>query len=757
MKLDNEFELFFNLSSDLMCVAGEDGYFKHLNLAWTRTLGWAEAELLASPLASFIHPDDVDSTFKEVARQLSGESTEAFVNRYRCKDGSYRWLEWMAAPAKSGNLFASARDITDRILAESEMRETEERFRVALMSSSTVAATMDLALRYTWIFNPVSGFSSDAVIGKRDQELLPPEVAAELTKFKQGILDTGVGDQQEFLIDTPDGAIILDINCQPLRNPDGEIVGLTIAAPDVTERKKVEEDRFKNQERIQQAQQLTGLGYYEKKVTGECLYWSDEMYEIFGIDKNTSNIRDIDILELVHPDDRPIVSQVIDLTTAGKNSSRIEFRIVRPDGGIRHVSTLRKPVTDAFGGITKIIGTILDVTELKSSEAQLLQAQKMEAVGQLSTGIAHDFNNLLMAALGNMEIIDDEIDDLNLKEHAASAKRAILRGADLTKRLLAFSRKQKLEPELSDIGNLVSGLRVIFRRTLSENIDIEWHISSDLWPTMIDRHQLENSILNLVLNARDAMRAGGTLTIKCENLTIKDDEINDHFGADAGDYVGITVADTGIGIPETELEKIIEPFYTTKGVGEGSGLGLSMVYGFVRQSEGFIDIKSKPNAGTMVSLYLRRASSVDDVADIHFQQKSDIKPGNGETILVIEDEAEVREITIKHLRKLSYKVIDGGDGKKILEGCDRDRCDFCAELNMVLSDIILPNRTSGPELIQRISRCNPKAKVVLMTGYSKKDISPLTDEELNFQVLGKPFTKDELARKVSDVLTGGGD
>jgi PAS domain S-box-containing protein len=294
------------------------------------------------------------------------------------------------------------------------------------------------------------------------------------------------------------------------------------------------------------------------------------------------------------------------------------------------------------GGKRCFIGVARDISLRKETEAQLQQAQKMEAVGQLTGGVAHDFNNLLAVILGNTELLENELGDNPL---LATIDRAATRGAELTQRLLTFARQQALQPQSIDLMELIPGLHDLFHRTLGEPVKISMDVPEGIWPVTADPGQLENALLNLAINARDAMPEGGTLEISCENVQLHD---NDKVAA--GDYVQIAVRDSGSGMPEDVLEHAFEPFYTTKDVGEGSGLGLSMVYGFARQSGGDATIESKPGAGTEVKLLLPR-SEVTNMSDEPLRGK-DRKRGQGEAILVLEDDPDVRSFAVAALEGL---------------------------------------------------------------------------------------------------------
>lgn len=497
----------------------------------------------------------------------------------------------------------------------------------------------------------------------------------------------------------------------------------------------------------------SGVGMTISKPDGRFITANEAFCKFIGYSK--AELEELSIQDITHPDDIHLTYNVRKTRFENKlQFGEIEKRYITKSGETVWGRLNRTLIKKSDGAIRYTVGQVQDITKRKQTEKQLYQSQKMEAIGQLSSGIAHDFNNLLMAALGNIEVIEDQADNPELKDHAAVAKNAVLRGAELTKRLLAFSRQQTLEPELTEVGDLIKSLIVIFRRTLSEIINVNWEVPTDLWPVMIDHSQLESSLLNLVLNSRDAMLAGGTLTIGCKNAVITPvDQINKPE-LKAGEYVVIWVEDTGMGIQKDHLDKIIDPFFTTKGVGEGSGLGLSMVYGFVRQSGGFVDIESEPGIGTRVTLYLPREETVSSAVDVTAPPATKTPMGNGEKILVIEDEVDVRRITIKHLTKLGYQVLDGGDGRQLIDFCDNNSC---TEYDLIVSDVVLSDTTSGPELIEMIQKCNQSAKALLITGYADPEmIRPGSDLPAH-PILAKPFTYDELARKVFEILNSDDD
>ncbi len=392
-----------------------------------------------------------------------------------------------------------------------------------------------------------------------------------------------------------------------------------------------------------------------------------------------------------------------------------------------------------------------DVTEQKHREEQLHHALKMEAVGQLTGGIAHDFNNILSAVLGNLELLQQKLSaDQNLLKHISRSKVSVLRGAELTRRLLAFSRKQNLDPKPVYLNELIAGMYDLLTRSLGEHIAVENFSAEDLWSVRVDINQMENAILNLSINARDAMLAGGDLTIECENLSAAEFAKLNLADAVSGEYVCIKISDTGHGISPDNLERVFEPFFTTKDVGRGSGLGLSMVYGFVTQSGGWLKIESMPVEGTRVYLYLPKYEGVVP-RQASVESGQNLFMGHGENVLVVEDDPDVREMTISMLSRLGYIPYDCGNGQRLM----KMKADDIRKFDMLLSDVVLPNGISGPIIAQHAKEQAPKIKVILMTGYA--DRSELLDENENalFQVIGKPFQVDEFSRILSDTLHHG--
>jgi PAS domain S-box-containing protein len=432
-------------------------------------------------------------------------------------------------------------------------------------------------------------------------------------------------------------------------------------------------------------------------------------------------------------------------------ATRNEVRAARRGGVMRnfrcrYVNRAGQPVPLVWTGVWSeadrehfFIGR--DVTEREAREEQLRQSQKMEAVGQLTGGVAHDFNNILMVILANVEELleDDSLSD-EQRELLTSVAGSGERAAELTRRLLAFSRKQHLMPQPTNIGDLIAGTDKLLRRTLGEQIEVEAIFPADLWITNVDRSQLEAALVNLCVNARDAMPKGGRLLIETRNMELDEAYAAANPGAVPGEYVMLAVSDTGVGMPAEVLEHVFEPFFTTKEVGKGTGLGLSMVYGFIKQSNGHIKIYSEVGRGTTIRLYLPRS---DAPADSDRRPAVDMPRGH-ERVLLVEDDPQVRAAVLTQLRSLGYHVTDLDGGQAAI-----DTLKSGAAFDLLLTDVVMPG-IGGPQLAEEIMHGWPAVKVLFMSGYSDSVIH--SHVAPGARVLSKPFRKIDLANRVREVL-----
>jgi signal transduction histidine kinase len=387
-----------------------------------------------------------------------------------------------------------------------------------------------------------------------------------------------------------------------------------------------------------------------------------------------------------------------------------------------------------------------DITQLN---ARLLQSQRLEAVGQLTGGVAHDFNNLLTVVLGNAEILAEQsADDPFKRELAQMIGAAAQRGAELTKQLLAFARKQALAPSAVDVNQLVAAMDPLLRRTLGEHIDIELVRGAGLWPAMVDPGQLENAILNLCLNARDAMPRGGHLTVETANAALDRAYAEAHPDVAPGQYVMVAVSDTGTGIAPEHLQKVFEPFFTTKEKGKGTGLGLAMVYGFVKQSAGHVSVYSELGHGTTLKLYLPRANGAGGAEPRSTLAAAEAPAARGaETVLVVEDDELVRRYACGELRALGYTVLDADSGAAALAVIERR-----GDIDLLFTDVVMPGGLSGRELADAAARLRPALKVLYTSGYTENAIVHHGRLDAGVMLLAKPYRRAELAKAVREAL-----
>jgi len=399
------------------------------------------------------------------------------------------------------------------------------------------------------------------------------------------------------------------------------------------------------------------------------------------------------------------------------------------------------------GGRRQFIGMVRDISERKQQQAELQQAQKMEAVGQLTGGVAHDFNNLLAIIIGNLELQGDTIrDNEPARKFADTAAGAAERGADLTRRLLAFSRKQPLSPGSINANQLLPDVTELMRRALGKDIEVELVLGGGLWNAMMDQAQLENALLNLAINSRDAMPDGGKLTIETANVRLDREYASTRQEVTPGQYVMVAVSDTGTGMPPGVLDRIFEPFFTTKEVGKGTGLGLSMVYGFIKQSNGHLAIYSEVGEGTTVRLYLPRAKESDATRPAAVRRPETMPTGD-EVVLVVEDDPDVRAFLAASLGTLGYTVIEAEDGPAALALLDGK-----PRIDLLLADVVLPRGMNGREVAEAVRGRYPEIGVLFTSGYTENAVIHHGKVDEAVELLSKPYTRQTLARRVRQVL-----
>jgi PAS domain S-box-containing protein len=541
----------------------------------------------------------------------------------------------------------------------------------------------------------------------------------------------------------------------PIRGQDGELVGFAKITRDLTERKLAEEA-------LQQSEQQFRL--LVQGVSDYAIYMLDQDGRVSSWNRGAERIKGYTAAEIIGEhfsrfyteEDQAAGVPATALETATREGRfEIEGWRVRKDGSRFWANAVLDAVRDDAGQVIGFAKITRDITERREAEEELrkarealFQSQKMEAVGQLTGGVAHDFNNLLTVIIGGLETIkrSKPADEVRISRAVDMSLHAASRAAGLTARLLAFSRKQPLHPAPTDLNLLVRTMSDLLHRTLGEQVELESVLSPRLWKIEVDQNQLESAILNLAVNARDAMPNGGKLTIETANTYLDESYVARDSEVTVGQYVLVAVTDTGSGISTEALVRVFEPFFTTKEAGQGTGLGLSMVYGFVKQSKGHITIYSEPGEGTTVKLYFPRHHGEHEPEPV--PAASYPAGSEGEVVLVVEDNESVRSFSVMSLTELGYGVIEATDAQAALAIIASDQ-----RVDLLFTDVVLPG-ASGRQLADEAHRMRPDLKVLYTTGYSKNAIVHHGRLDAGVHLLSKPFTFEQLANRVRDVIDG---
>ncbi|MEH6404592.1 MAG: response regulator [Sneathiella sp.] len=463
-----------------------------------------------------------------------------------------------------------------------------------------------------------------------------------------------------------------------------------------------------------------------------------------------AEILETDYLSLLAAEDRERVSQLMQNAFTGEGSN-FDFS-AENDGETHHFSSSFSPIKDDVGTVVKLMGITQDITQRKLLEKQVRRSQKMKAVGQLTGGVAHDFNNILGIILGNLEIIEKFLPhDYNLLDRVQAARKGVERGADITRKLLGFSNTNARTVSLTQVNKFIANLESLIAKSLTVSIDVKTCLDKDIWNVEIDSGDLEDCILNLALNARDAMPNGGTLVIRTANTTVDSKFALLNPEMPVGEYVKISVHDTGSGMSDEIKDKIFEPFFTTKAPGKGTGLGLSMVYGFVERSGGYLKLESKLGKGTTFRIYLPRSNK----GEVHLnvsQHDHDTLPRGNEKILIVDDEKDMRDTVEFSLCELGYKTVTAKDGISAMEILDKED-----DIDFMFSDVVMPNNVDGYQLAQMAHIAHPKLKILLTSGFTSKQAEiEIGDNNflkmLNREKLDKPYKFHELAHLLHNML-----
>jgi len=476
------------------------------------------------------------------------------------------------------------------------------------------------------------------------------------------------------------------------------------------------------------------------------LIWSDEVYSIFGVSKDSFETSFKNMIEFIPEEDRDDFNRIYRSSYLNGKAFEYFHNIRRTDGAVRFLYQKAGQEINRSGKVIRTMGMVHDITDQRELEEQLRQSQKMEAIGLLAGGIAHDFNNLLMVILCNCDLVLARAkNDDPLKEDIVEIKNSAKRAAELTRQLLAFSRKQVLKPQVIDMNSVVGDLHKMINRLIGEKINLNTLLFPDLGLVRSDRGQLDQVIMNLVVNARDAMPDGGKLTIETGNVHLDDKYSKKYSKIKPGNYVMMAVTDTGTGMSRETVDKIFEPFFTTKGVGKGTGLGLSTVYGIIKQSNGYIYCYSEPGKGTTFKIYL-------PLVEEELMSASELKEDksftfNGEKIVIIDDEKEIRDVMKRMLEQEGFQVFAAESYQDVLKYFGQNKID------LLITDVIMPE-INGDEIADEIRDKYPDVKIIYMSGYTESTIMDFSLLDKNKMYLQKPFSRQSLVHSVREILKG---
>ncbi len=742
-------ELVENIN-DVIFAVDESGLLSYVSPVIESVAGYHPSEVLGRSFTEFIFPEDLPDVLNNF-RQVLAQKIEPLEYRIQTKAGKTVWVRTSSRRNIVDGHIAGLRgmmtDITDRKRAEEALKASEEELRTLFRAMTDVILVLDVDGRYlkiaptdpSYLYKPRAD-----LVGKTLHEVFPKEKADFFLAHIHQALTEERMHRVEYKLRIEKTDLCFEGRVSPVSRDSVVWIGR-----DITERKQSEEKLRESERLYHTTFNNAPVGIAHTELNGRWLHVNQRLCDILGYSREEllrRNFQDVTHSEDVAADDfarRQFLAGEI------QRYSR-EKRYVRRDGLVVWVDVIVTLQRSPAGEPKFFITVVQDITERKRLEQQFLQSQKMEAVGQLAGGIAHDFNNLLTAITGYSELTMARLSaDDRLRPHIAEIKKAGDRAASLTRQLLAFSRKQMLQPKVINLNLVVSDLEKMLRRLIGENIEFRTVLDHDLGSVKADAGQIEQVIMNLVVNARDAMPHGGNVTIETANVCLDEEYVKHHVAVRSGAYVMLAINDNGCGMTAETKARMFEPFFTTKESGKGTGLGLSTVYGIVKQSGGSIWAYSEIEKGTTFRVYLPRVS--EDAQEYKRRTELERAPQGAETILLVEDDETVRDLTHEVLMNYGYEVLDAAHGYAALLVCER----YPKTIHLLLTDVVMPEM-SGREVANRIAARRPEMKVLFMSGYTDEAIVHHGVLDANTPFIQKPFAPDALARKVRDVLDGQG-
>jgi PAS domain S-box-containing protein len=780
---ESRFRALIDISAAAVWTANADGEVIEDSPSWRAYTGQSVSEWLGTGWRNAIHPEDRDyasGAWRDAVASQSMLDTQ--FRLFHVATDAYRWVRVNAVPLRGedGALVEWVGMNTDidevtrnaRALEESETRFRNMADHAPVMMWVTEPSGTCTYLNRRWY--EFTGQSEAEALGYGWLDATHPDDAAIAgTAFIEANA-AQAPFRVEYRLRRADGTYRWAIDAAtPRFGANGEYLGYVGSVIDIDERREAEQLLRKSEEQLRLATEAADVGMWDLDVANEALFWPPRVKAMFGISPEVP-VTLADFYAGLHPDDLEHTSEAF--ASAADPQRRaiydVEYRTIgKEDGVIRWVAAKGRGLFDEEGQCARMLGTAIDITERKktderlrelnetlelrvaqeverraAAEEQLRQAHKMEAVGQLTGGIAHDFNNMLTGVIGSLDLIQRNIaagKHDRVARYIDAASTSAHRAAALTARLLAFGRRQSLDLRPVDTNALVGSMEDLLHRTLGEQVALETHLASGLWPACSDANQLENALLNLCINARDAMPNGGKLTIETSNTHLDARYVQEQVDVEEGDYVMVCVSDTGTGMAPSTIEKVFEPFFTTKPVGEGTGLGLSMIYGFAKQSGGHIRIYSELGEGTTIKLYLPRFHG--EVAPSEAGQR-EVPLGAGETVMVVEDDASVRLIVLEVLEELGYSAIEAVDARTAIPILESDR-----RIDLLVSDVGLPG-LNGRQLAEIARQARPDLAILFITGYAQHAAVRGGFLAEGMEMMTKPFAVDALAGKIREML-----
>lgn len=711
-------------------------------------------------------PTSAGSILEDAYRKCLAEQVQLSIERRYLGFGKNRWLELRLCPVPGG-IVTFYRDITDRKASEEALRASEARFRALLEAVPHQVWEAGPDGSVAWFngrFHDFLGVTLDELAAGAWERIIHRDDYPVVARAWREALQQGALFESEVRLRRASDRTYrwFLTTAVPVRNPAGSVIRWIGTNTDIQDQKVAAEAlahlnaklKKRVQERTRDRDRLWRLSTDLMLVvdfTGAIIAANPAWSRMLGW--RSGDLTRSSILDLIHPDDLNDARQAVKRLARDSSTCSIDSRLRNRDGSYRWIAWTAVSDESFIHAVGRDITAEREATEaLRQAEEALRQSQKMEAVGQLTGGIAHDFNNLLTGVIGSLDLVRTRLAQGRTGEigrYVEAAMSSANRAAALTHRLLAFSRRQPLEPKPVDANSLVAAMDELFRRTIRETIGVELRPGQDLWRIFCDPNQLENALLNLVINARDAMAHGGSIVIETANVELDRAYAATQQDVKPGQYVAVSVSDAGAGMSDDVLARAFEPFFTTKPTGQGTGLGLSMVYGFVKQSGGHVRIYSEAGRGTTVRIFLPR--HVGEEAEPQSPSAAKAPPARAKahgTVLVVEDECVVRDLIVERLQEEGYRVLqaeDGSQGLAILQSG--------SPVDLLLTDVGLPG-LNGRQLADASRDRRPDLKVLFMTGYIESNLLPAGSLGGGMEVIAKPFTLDILAARIEAIING---